>query len=85
MAPLNDYQGRTVRLSAERLAHILDHPEMIDILPMMERTLVEPELVVRSRTDDKGLPPYPVNAGSAPDRLCFAGCRPASREAESLS
>lgn len=51
MKPLNDYRGVAVRLTAERLAHILGHPEMFDMLPAMERALAAPELVVRSRTD----------------------------------
>ena len=58
MKPLTDYRGVAVRLTAERLAHILDHPEMIDTLPMMERALAAPELVVRSRTDDEVLLSY---------------------------
>ena len=30
MKSLVDYQGRIVRLTEERLAHILEHPEMPD-------------------------------------------------------
>jgi hypothetical protein len=51
MKTLTDYQGRAVRLTDERLAHILEHPEMVEMEPKLEETLREPQRVVRSRTD----------------------------------
>ena len=51
MAQLPDFQGRLVRLTEERLAHILGHPEMAGFRAEIERTLRHPQMVVRSRTD----------------------------------
>jgi hypothetical protein len=48
---LLDYQARAVRLSEERLAHILEHPEMRGLEPAMTETLRNPALVLESRTD----------------------------------
>lgn len=47
-----DCFGRTVRLTEERLAHILEHPEMQGMNEEIERVLRQPELVRRSRLDD---------------------------------
>lgn len=50
---LRDAQGRTVRLTEERLAHIeSDHPEMAGQLDRIRETLASPERVVRSGTDE---------------------------------
>lgn len=51
MKPLRDCFGRQVRLTEERLAHILDHPEMKDMGTEIERVLLRPQLVRRSRSD----------------------------------
>ena len=51
MKKLVDYLGRTVRLTDERLAHILEHPEMLAMESKLEETLRQPQRVVRSRTD----------------------------------
>jgi hypothetical protein len=51
MKLLKDYQGRNVRLTQERLRHILEHPEMADLESALEKTLREPQYVVQSRTD----------------------------------
>ena len=48
---ITDCFGRVIRLTAERLAHILDHPEMRGMEAELERVLREPELVRRSLTD----------------------------------
>lgn len=50
---LQDYQGVTVRLTAERLAHILDHPEMSGFEPFISETIGDPEIVIQSRSDDQ--------------------------------
>jgi hypothetical protein len=34
-----DHQGLAVRLTDERLAHILDHPEMVGLEAAIEETL----------------------------------------------
>jgi hypothetical protein len=46
-----DYEGRRVRLSEDRLAHILEHPEMIRMRPRIADTLAKPERVVESLSD----------------------------------
>ena len=51
MRAFKDYQGRRVRLTAERLRHILDHAEMGGMEREIEETLLHPVKVVRSRTD----------------------------------
>ncbi len=52
MKVLKDYFGRSVRLTAERLRHILEHPEMADMESAVEATLREPEKVIQFRTDE---------------------------------
>ena len=46
-----DYLGQRVRLTAERLAHILDHPEMAGMERAIGETLAQPEKVVESLSD----------------------------------
>ena len=48
---LTDYEGRSVRLTDERLAHILEHPEMAGMVDKIEETLAKPESVVESLSD----------------------------------
>jgi hypothetical protein len=48
-----DYQGIPVRLTDERLAHILDHPEMHDMDPKIAQTLADPGQVVESLSDSQ--------------------------------
>ncbi|HKB57808.1 MAG TPA: hypothetical protein VKC51_09475 [Lacunisphaera sp.] len=52
MKLLHDYQGRTVRLTAERLAHIREHPEMVGLEQAIADTLRQPSLVIQSVTDE---------------------------------
>jgi len=52
MRVLDDCFGRKVRLTGERLAHILEHPEMKGLAEEVERVLRQPFLVRCSRTDD---------------------------------
>jgi molybdopterin synthase catalytic subunit len=47
--------GGQVRLTDERLAHVLAHPEMIDMATLIPKVLMDPERVVRSRTDASAL------------------------------
>ena len=51
MKSLEDCFGRSVRLTDERLAHILEHPEMKGMEAEIEQVLRQPQLVRRSRTD----------------------------------
>ena len=52
MTILEDCFGRKVRLTDERLAHILEHPEMRELAAEVERVLRRPLFVRCSRTDD---------------------------------
>ena len=51
MKILQDYKGRHVRLSDERLRHILEHAEMTNLEGELEETIRYPQLVIASRTD----------------------------------
>ncbi len=51
MKVLKDYQGRELRLTDERLQHILEHPEMANLETALEETLRQPQFVIQSRTD----------------------------------
>jgi hypothetical protein len=42
MKIFRDYQGRDVRLSDERLIHILEHPEMANLGQALEETIRNP-------------------------------------------
>ena len=52
MKTLEDCFGHSVRLTDERLAHILEHPEMKDMGTEIERVLLRPHLVRRSHSDE---------------------------------
>lgn len=52
MKVLQDYEGKPVRLTDERLAHIKEHPEMLDMEMAVEETLEAPQLVIRSVADE---------------------------------
>jgi hypothetical protein len=51
MKTLTDCFGNQVRLTGERLAHILEHPEMASMAVEIEQVLRRPQLVRRSRSD----------------------------------
>jgi hypothetical protein len=48
---LTDYRGRRVRLTAERLEHVREHPEMRGLEKRIAATLRAPERVIQSRSD----------------------------------
>ncbi len=52
MPILLDYQNKEVRLTEERLAHILGHPEMVGMEAQITETLKHPQLVRQSRSDE---------------------------------
>ena len=52
MKTLKDCFGHAVRLTDERLAHILEHAEMQGMAAEIERVLLQPQLVRRSRADE---------------------------------
>jgi len=51
MEVLHDFQGLAIRLTNERQAHILEHPEMASMEAAIEETLLNPERVVQSFSD----------------------------------
>ena len=51
MRVILDHQGLAIRLTDERLAHILDHPEMVGAEAAIEETLKRPALVIQSVSD----------------------------------
>ena len=53
MREYRDYQGLHIRLTDERFAHILDHPEMVDMEGRIAETLSSPEQVVESLSDSE--------------------------------
>ena len=57
MRILRDFRGLEVRLTDERLEHILEHREMTDGEAAIEETLLSPEQVLESLFDP-GVRPY---------------------------
>lgn len=55
MKILHDLWDSAIRLTDERLTHILDHPEMSDMETEIGETLLRPEQVARSRSDEEVL------------------------------
>ncbi len=53
MKVLRDYQGLAIRLTDERLTHILEHQEMIGFEAAIEETLLHPQQVVESVSDQQ--------------------------------
>ena len=51
MKLLHDVKGLAIRLTDERRAHILEHPEMASMESAIEETLLHPERVVQSFSD----------------------------------
>ena len=52
MKIIRDCFGRSVRLTDERLAHIMEHAELAGMEDEIERLLQSPTEVRRSRSDD---------------------------------
>jgi molybdopterin synthase catalytic subunit len=50
---LIDYAKNVIRLNNERLAHIKEHPEMLNHVDKIKETLANPDIVVKSRTDEE--------------------------------
>ena len=50
---INDCFGFAVRLTVERMAHILEHPEMKEMGAEIEQVLAAPQIVHRSRSDQQ--------------------------------
>ena len=49
---LSDVWGNSVSLTDERRAHILEHPEMRGQEDKLAETLLEPDVVIQSQSDD---------------------------------
>jgi hypothetical protein len=67
MRVIHDYQGASIRLTDERLAHILEHPEMEGLAGAIEETLGHPEKVVESLSDPEARLYYRFYVGT---RVC---------------
>jgi hypothetical protein len=49
---LKDVWGNEVRLTKERLAHLSEHPEMKEQGDKFVQTLVKPDVIIQSRSDE---------------------------------
>ena len=49
---LTDHHGRVIRLTAERQAHILEHPKLFGQLERLKETIASPTLIVATTVDD---------------------------------
>ncbi len=61
---ISDYAGLLIRLTQERLDHILQHPEMVALGPEIEETLSKPERVVGSSSDLEARLYYRFHSGT---------------------
>jgi hypothetical protein len=50
---LVDYSGRQIRLTDERLNHILDHSELRGMETSLQETVARPRIVVQSLSDEE--------------------------------
>jgi hypothetical protein len=48
---LTDHEDRAIRLTAERRAHILEHPELSDQFERLQETIQTPQIIVATVTD----------------------------------
>lgn len=53
MKILRDFEGRSIRLTDERLKHVLDHPEMAGMTQAIAETLLPSQKVVQSLSDSE--------------------------------
>ena len=74
MQVLTDYEGRKIRLTEERLAHILEHPEMRGMEHRIAETLRHPERVLESLSDPRARLYYRFYMGTqvGDKHLCVA-------------
>jgi hypothetical protein len=59
MKLLKDFEGKTIRLTAERLWHIREHPEMHGLIGKIKEVLAHPLKVVQSLSDPEVRLYYP--------------------------
>lgn len=48
---LTDHQGRQIRLTSERQAHIMEHAELAGQYERLQETITAPEMVVATHAD----------------------------------
>ena len=74
MKTLVDHEGRAIRLTDERLAHILEHPEMKGMEGQIEETVMRPEKVLESFSDPQARLYYRLYMGTrvGDKHLCVA-------------
>lgn len=60
---LIDYAGNDIRLTDERLVHIKEHPEMFMHDSKIGETLSNPDIVVKSKSDEEARLYYKHYAG----------------------
>jgi hypothetical protein len=65
MRILRDFEGTAIRLTDERLEHILSHPELSGLAASIGEVLGNPEMVVQSRTDPEARLYYRYYIGTA--------------------
>ncbi len=53
MRVFKDFEGKTIRLTTERFAHIREHPEMRGLVKQIKETLTRPLKVVQSSSDSE--------------------------------
>lgn len=53
MKYFKDKDGTSIRLTDERLNHILFHPEMIDMQDKIHETLNNPDYIIKSNFDER--------------------------------
>lgn len=51
MKIFRDIEGRPIRLTDERRRHIIEHPEMTNMISSIEETLVYPQKIIESLSD----------------------------------
>jgi hypothetical protein len=64
MRLLYDIHGLAIRLTEERLAHILEHQEMVELEGDIEEALRQPEQIVESLSDPQTLLYYRFYVGT---------------------
>jgi len=50
---LIDYRGNVIRLTDERLNHIKEHPDVRLHIEKISETLITPDTVIKSKSDEK--------------------------------
>lgn len=55
MKIFKDFNQRKVRLTDERKQHILEHPEMVEMELYIGETLLNPEIVIESKSDNTAI------------------------------